>query len=283
MIFNNLYLKKKSKTLDFLKRLRELIFALLNNNFTRPNGTVFIYPFFPSRKSTIYKISRHLKFNLISYPIANTKFGILFNDATFTEPLKEEISIPLLNNFIYDISKKNVDKKHQEIFGYNTTIDPITFIGKCVIKSDENALHDGEIIDCPINKKDPRKIYQIIIDNQEGDLYVDYRVCVMKYDIVIVYKKFKDTKNRFSNNTCDAQIIDTNQIPCATQKNIILFCHKMQSDFCELDVLKDNNTGKWFIIDLNKTPYGPPASLSKKDKKKAVEILSNGFAKNFFN
>jgi hypothetical protein len=55
----------------------------------------------------------------------------------------------------------------------------------------------------------------------------------------------------------------------------------MQCDFCELDVLKDNQSGKWYIIDLNKTPYGPPASLSKKDKNKAVEILSNGFAINF--
>lgn len=283
MLIQNFYQKKKSKPGDFFKQLRELIFALVNNNLKKKNGTVWIYPEFPSRKSTIYKISRSLKFNLVTAPLANTQLGIHFHDATVNNPLTQGYNFPIINKEVYDISKSKVDQIHLEVFGYNTIINPLTHSGSCVVKSNENALHDGQVILCPIQQTEKNKIYQIIIDNQEQDLFVDYRICVMKSDIVIAYKKYKTKELRFTNDTCDASILDVNFIPDVIQKYIVSFTAKMHADFCEIDVLKDNKTGKWYIIDLNKTPYGPPASLSKSDKKKAVEILSNGFSKNFMN
>ena len=283
MFIKHLYQKKKSSTWDFLKQLRELFFGLSNNNFRRKNGSVWIYPFFPSRNSTLYKISRELKFSLTTKPLPNTQLGIYFHDTTVGSELQHTYNFSIINKKIYDISKSTVDKVHLEVFGYNTIINPTTHIGFCVVKSNENALHDGQIIRCPIQQTEKNKIYQIIIDNQEQELFVDYRICVMKSNIVIAYKKYKTRELRFTNDTCAASILDIKFIPEIIQNYIVSFTKKMQSDFCEIDVLKDNNTGKWYIIDLNKTPYGPPASLSKSDKKKAVEILSNGFSKNFMN
>lgn len=281
MFINHLYQKKKSGKWYFLKQLRELLFGLINNNLSKKNGTVWIHPEFPSRNSTIYKISRRLKFNLVTKPFPNTCLGIYFHDTTVSSQLQHTCYFPIINKEIYDISKETVDKLHLEVFGYNTIINPTSHIGSCVVKSNENALHDGQIIRCPIHQTEENKIYQIIIDNQEQELFVDYRICIMKSDIVIAYKKYKTKELRFTNDTCAASILDIQFIPKNIQSHIISFTTKMQSDFCEIDVLKDNNTGKWYIIDLNKTPYGPPASLSKSDKKKAVEILSNGFSKNF--
>ena len=283
MFIKHLYNKKKPNFWVFLKQLREFIFAIINNNFSRENGTIWIHPHFPSRKTTIYQITRRLKMNLVTQTFANTKLGIHFHDSTVNKPISIPNKILVINKDIYDISKTTVDQVHQSVFGYNTIIDPTIHIGKCVAKSNENALHDGEIIVCPIGQPETGKIYQIIIDNQEEHLFVDYRICVMKSDIVIAYKKFKTEELRFTNDTCQATIIDTALIPENVQKNIIEFTQKMKADFCEIDVLKDNFSGSWYVIDLNKTPYGPPASLSKKDKKKAVEILSNGFSKNFLN
>ncbi|MEN9333729.1 MAG: hypothetical protein RLY35_909 [Bacteroidota bacterium] len=283
MHLKHLYQKKVKTNWLFFKQLRELLFGLRHNNFRRQNGTVWISPQFPSRKSTLYQISRHLKFNLITEPFQNTQIGIHFHDTTLHDPIQNTKNIKIINKNISDISKQKVDQVHLEVFKYNTFIDPTNHLGKCVEKSDENALHDGIEIQCPIKQKNPDKVYQLVIDNQEGDLFVDHRVCVMKSDIVIIYKKYKTLEYRFTNDTCHATIEELNLIPEHVQKNILHFCKVMQCEFCELDVLKDNNSGKWFVIDLNKTPYGPPASLSKKDKKKAVEILSNGFAKNFLN
>jgi len=284
MIINRLYSKKTSSIFTIFKQIRELLFALRHNTLFKPKGTIWIHPHFPSRKTTLYKISRKLKFSLVTAPFRNTELGIYFSDSTFLDTESEfPKNINIINKFISDISKQTVDKIHLKIFGYNTIINPQIHTGYCVVKSNENARHDGTIIHCPITKNENDKIYQIIIDNKEDNLHVDYRVCVMKSDIIIVYKKYKTSELRFTNETCKANIIDPEMIPQDVQKKIISFCHEMQSEFCELDVLKDNTTEKWFIIDLNKTPYGPPASLSKKDKKKAVEKISNGFAKNFLN
>jgi hypothetical protein len=283
MFFKQLYNKKNPSSWIFLKQLREFIFGIIHNNFSRDNGTIWINPHFPSRKTTIYKITRKLKMNLVTEPFTNTKIGIHFHDSTVNNPIQIPRKIDVINKDLYDISKTTVDQIHHTVFGYNTIVDPTVFSGKCVSKSNENALHDGAIISCPIKQKEKGKIYQIIIDNQEEDLFVDYRICVMKSDIVIAYKKFKTEELRFTNDTCKAIIIDTDLIPDNVQKNIVEFTQKMKADFCEIDVLKDNFSGSWYILDLNKTPYGPPASLSKKDKKKAVEILSNGFSKNFLN
>ena len=70
-------------------------------------------------------------------------------------------------------------------------------------------------------------------------------------------------------------------IPSEIKNKIVLFCNEIQCDFCELDVLFDQDSQKWFVIDVNKTPYGPPASLTALDKEKAVTQLSNGFQRNF--
>jgi hypothetical protein len=284
MFIKHLYSKKKSNFFTIVKQIREFTFAFRNNNLFRENGTVWITPFFPSRNTTIYKISRKLKFNLVTSPFNNTKTGINFNDATFQNtPNLYPANIRIINENIYDISKKNVDEKHMAVFGYNTIIDPKHHLGHCVVKSNDNALHDGLITKCPIEHAEKNKIYQILIDNQEEELFVDYRVCIMKSEIIITYKKYKEKKLRFTNETCKAEICKNEIIPEDVRKKIVEFCLVMQADFCELDVLKDNGTKQWYIIDLNKTPYGPPASLSTKDKNKAVEILSNGFYKNFLN
>jgi hypothetical protein len=284
MFISHLYSKKKSNFFTIIKQLRELLFALVHNNFFKENGTVWISPYFPSRKTTLYQISRKLKFNLVTAPMRNTKVGINFNDSTFqkaSNSYPQKVSV--INKNIYDISKKNVDEKHLAIFGYNTIIDPQHHSGHCVVKSNDNALHDGIITKCPVQNLEEDKVYQILIDNQEEQLFVDYRICVMKSDIIITYKKFKTKELRFTNDTCKAEICENEIIPEDIRKKIVTFCKIMDAEFCELDVLKDNGTNQWYIIDLNKTPYGPPASLSKKDKKKAVEILSNGFYKNFLN
>jgi hypothetical protein len=55
----------------------------------------------------------------------------------------------------------------------------------------------------------------------------------------------------------------------------------MGADFCEFDVLRDNHSKLIYIIDVNKTPYGPPNGLSSEETKKAVDLLTKSFVKAF--
>ena len=55
------------------------------------------------------------------------------------------------------------------------------------------------------------------------------------------------------------------------------FCHKMQLDFGGLDILRDNQDGRIYIVDVNKTDMGPPFALPLKEKLRAVDILAKQF------
>jgi len=46
-------------------------------------------------------------------------------------------------------------------------------------------------------------------------------------------------------------------------------------------VLRHNATGKIYVIDVNNTPYGPPSGMKANESKRAVEILSKAFNKEF--
>ncbi len=282
MNYRRLYSKKVPKfdllTKEIIQFLRDFKFWIQNGFKSK---TIWIGPIMPSKKSTIYKIATKNLLSIRQSKSDKDAIQIWFDDQTKTDIASNKNQSKILNSQCSDISKKNVEKIQKEIFGYGMEVDPKTHQGKCVIKSDENAVHDGRIVQCPISNFEQSKVYQIIINNEENQSYFDYRVAVMADEIIIIYKKYKTLEKRFTNDTYHATICDEKMIPNQIQKKIIDFCTKIQCDFCELDVLFDNDSQKWFVIDVNKTPYGPPASLSRLEKEKAVNILSDGFKRKF--
>ena len=42
----------------------------------------------------------------------------------------------------------------EDVFGYALDVDPTTYTGRIVKKLDENATHDGEVVDGPIPADD---------------------------------------------------------------------------------------------------------------------------------
>jgi len=64
-------------------------------------------------------------------------------------------------------------------------------------------------------------------------------------------------------------------------ENILSFCKEMYLDYCELDVLRDVNDERIYIIDANDTPTVTTNGYSKIDFQKAIEIQSKCFKKHF--
>lgn len=243
---------------------------------------IVTYPDFPSKRTTIFKIADALNFRLTNKLIKNADIIIYFQDITHGDPgvlhsIKDKV---VLNIGCTDISKNKVDAVHHQVFGYNTFIDPTKHSGIAVRKSDTNALHDGEIIDCPIEKVDPSSVYQLLLDNVFDENYVvDYRVPVIGGQIPLVYKKFKEHRVRFTNEVHHASMHETNDVFSKDeQARIVQFAKAMHVDFCEFDILRHSD-GRIFIIDVNKTPYGPPAGLNGSSR--AVQRLTEAFQSAF--
>jgi len=256
----------------------------LQNGLSLP--CVVAYPTFPSKKTTLFKIADQLRFRLTNKLKDQPAIIIYFEDITHgssNDLRKKYPNSRILNEKCEDISKEKVNEVHDRIFGYHTFINPLTYTGKAVQKSDTNALHDGQIIHCPIDKRIEGSVYQVLINNNVNDeLVVDFRVPIIGNTIPLVYKKFKTHTQRFTNEVQYAEMHEVNEYFSADeQATLVRFAQAMGADYCELDVLRNQDDGKIYAIDLNKTPYGPPANLPTAEKKKAVVALTTAFQKAF--
>ncbi len=55
--------------------------------------------------------------------------------------------------------------------------------------------------------------------------------------------------------------------------NIYHFCEKIGMDYGELDVLRDRDDGRIYIVDANIAPSGPPSPISDEDARRAIVKL----------
>lgn len=132
-------------------------------------------------------------------------------DATLARLCQE---YPVVNSQCRDISKRHVDEVFGRVFGYSASIDPLTYHGPCVKKSNVNARHDGVILSCPLQRVEEESVYQIVINNQLDEEYVlDIRVPVFKEVIPFAYLKKRPVATRFSN---------TNTLVTLTEVHVVL-------------------------------------------------------------
>jgi hypothetical protein len=193
-------------------------------------------------------------------------------------PGKTDTKMHIINHACDDISKEHVEKIFQHTFGYDTFIDPLTFQGIAVKKNNINAMHDGEIIRCPIDKKEDGYVYQKLINNHIGNnLVEDLRITIIHYNPVLCQIKQRSEAARFSRQTSLTYLVDPYQaLNDDERKSLSQFCNNLGLEYGSLDVLRDKNDGKIYIVDANNTPHGPD-KLSKKEKRLAVRILAVAF------
>jgi hypothetical protein len=184
-----------------------------------------------------------------------------------------------------NISKKKVADCFQEIFKYQLDIDPTTYKGLGVEKNDDNGAHDGKLIDLPITKDlvQEKKSYNVYIDNTfEKNFVIDYRIPFIGELSSFCYEKKSHISNRFALKNHSVKVLQTKNIFTSEELDKITFvCNLMKLDYGEIDCLIDVDTKKIYVIDINKTPTGPPKELSLKKKIDVIIAMSTSFIKNF--
>lgn len=257
---------------------------VLNKTGTK---TILFYPEFPSKRAIIYKMIRYLKYNITNNLSHVFDLVINWEDSTYRTKdnlLKElEKKHLILNINCNNISKEEVNTVFEKVFGYSLHVDAAKFVGRCVKKSNLNAKHDGVTVNCPLDKKDENYVYQKILDNSfDENLVYDLRVPVVNDAIPFVYLKFKKTDERFTNNVYKSTLEETNKyLSEEEKKNIVRFCNDIGLDIGELDVIRNKDDNKIYIVDVNNTPWGPPFRLPEKDGNFAIKTLAEKFSEKF--
>lgn len=240
---------------------------------------VLCYPQLPSKKTTIAKICKSKGWIITNNPRFKTEIKIYWHDSSLDETQYNSITPDFINYRCTNILKAKVDEDFFSVFGYKTALDPLTHNGIAVEKSEFNAKHNGVIINCPIQQDQVKNdcIYQILLDNKiSEDLYQDLRMPVIGGKFPFVYCKTKSSKKRFE-AAPDKAIL--HEVEDYFDEEFLLktaaFCREAGLDFGEMDILYNNSDQRFYIIDINKTPYGPPANLSQADAMKAINLLAN--------
>ncbi|MGM0649910.1 MAG: hypothetical protein ACQES1_05305 [Bacteroidota bacterium] len=257
----------------------------LKNGFK--TKTILVYPHYPSRRSTIYLLARQLNYNVTNKPKNKFDFAIYWEYLTFRKEYEYLESIArhkkVINLYSRDISKKTVDQAFKSVFNYSTFINPLTYKGKIVKKNDINAIHDGTVLDGPIEKKENGFIYQILINNKtNNDFVIDIRVPIIFGTLSFVYEKFKPENDRFGHP--ERSIVrNINEMLSNEEINKInKLCHLLKLEFGEMDVLRDRDNGKIYVIDVNNTPQFQK-QLSKPDRDFALRKMAGALDRNIHN
>ncbi len=268
---------------DIIFKIRYIVLYFRNN---RKIKTFLFYPQYPSKRSVLHKIVGLMNYNRTNNPHLKFDYVINWQDTTFRKEIPFLLDLKkkqhVINFNCNNISKKYIDSIFKTVFGYCTEIDPRTFNGVCVKKNNINALHDGQIIECPINDPDENCIYQKLINNiYDESLVQDLRTPVIKGNIPIVYLKRRPISGRFAREKTTSRIGNPDEIYSSDEKvKIKKFCEKLNLEYGDMDILRDNDDGRIYIVDVNNTPHGP-SQLTREEKKHALEVLTNEFKKAF--
>lgn len=246
---------------------------------------ILFHPDVPWESSMMFQICLILRYAISNNAYRSFDLAVHWKSTTYSEPnailagLAKERTV--VNFRCNDISKSRVNRIFEEVFGYTASVDPLTYKGKCVRKSNLNALHDGKVIDCPIAEADDRSIYQILIDNEtDNGSIMDLRVPIVKQTIPFVFLYFRPVEVRFGSEIKNIKTAGTREIFTEEEQiNIIQFCDQLGLDYGELDVLRNKTDGKIYIIDANTTPHGPPIHLGS--RRQGLRRLAMAFADRF--
>ena len=196
-------------------------------------------------------------------------------------PAHSAYKTSVINGACRDIRKSKVAAVFQQVFGYDLAIDPLKWAGQAVVKSEQNGVHDGQIIDCPISEIRDQAVYSRLIDNtQDGMTFTDIRTPIVGGNIPVVYLKRRSRHARFSNDNERVDLSTADQMFSHDEKTkICQFASQMGLDFGGMDILRDRIDNRIYIVDVNKTDMGPPTALPRADKLKAIRALAESFSK----
>lgn len=245
-----------------------------------PRARICFFPKKPRSYYAIWPVCQLADVKIVDNP-AEADLHFYFEDREFrTAPLAAPSSRPAFNIGCHDIRKSVVSRLFEEVFGYSLTVDPRTHKGLAVEKSELNGKHDGRIVSCPIAAPRGDRVYQRLVDNTfDGREFVDIRTPVVGGKAPFVYLKRRTRDLRFSNDNhrVDLAPVDA-MLSKDEQSKIAAFTDAIGLDFGGLDVLRDREDGRIYIVDANKTDMGPPSALSGEDKLKAMRGIADAFA-----
>jgi hypothetical protein len=264
--------------LDMINVMRNKFLRIL---FGKHSKRIVFYPSFPNWSSDLYQTLFTCRHRITSHPNGKIDYLVNWEDATYRrmdetlQKLTEDHYV--LNIGCSDISKRNVERIFQEVFGYSSFIDPLTYQGKIIEKNDLNSKHSQiRVLLAPVKQIKEGFVYQRYLCNIQENFFIDYRTPCIDGEIPMVLVRFKPLDNHIM-ATVKYKMLPPSEVYTIEEISMIRdFCRKVKLEYGELDIIRDPEDKRIYIIDANTTPHKPQAALSfasRVYKKKIVRKL----------
>lgn len=243
-----------------------------------PRLRVLCHPAVPSFHQVLYKVCAANGYAITGDPDAPRDLAAHTMKTRGACGLPE--GEPVLNRRCVDVSKSRVAEVFAEVFGYSLAVDPATYEGWIVEKSDENSAHDGRILKGPLAPDRLRsgRVYQRLVDAAEGAQAVDLRTPLMGGEVPIVIEKRRPLERRFENYQDELRLHEPRDVYSADElAKLSRLAARLGLDFGEVDGLRDRD-GRLYVVDVNNRPAGPAKELREDLKRRAFDRMVARFA-----
>lgn len=246
------------------------------------NAVAYVFPQRILPMYTIWKTCMLLGLRIEPAPETRAEIAVYWEDTTVSTPPRDISN--LINARCTDIGKDVVEQRFAEVFGYPLAIDVATHNGPYVHKSRLNFAHNGTVRNGPIDRREPDCVYERLIDNSidGGWQVMDMRTAIVGTRIPVVFLLYRSITDRFGTDSRRGVVVDPDAVFSPTeQRQITELARAMGLDYGELDILRDAADGRIYIVDVNKTPVGPPRPLLLGERHRAMRLIASAFAAEF--
>lgn len=188
----------------------------------------------------------------------------------------------IINARCTDIRKSIVDRTFADVFGYGLPVDPASYEGTIVRKSERNGPHDAFLLDGPIARTEPGYVYQRLVTCETPKGIAEWRTVIVAGEIASVYVNYRPAGSRFQIHASSSEYCAVNDaFSRDEQRKIADFSRRMGLDFGALDILRDAD-GRLYICDCNNTPTGPSERLKARDHYRVTSDAATALERAYF-
>ncbi len=227
-------------------------------------GHIACLPGRPHPRAMIHPIAAELGLELNGSPdrAAAVIFWQASEDSAFHSPPDRLLEISsersVVNIDATDISKTTVARLSGEFFEDSLLIDPRSHRGPAVEKPEANGLRQARIVECPIEPVHGF-CYQRLVDNRLDDGWTeDLRPVLIAGEVVCLIRKERAIEARLGNPTGGSRKPElhepTDYLTEGEIGKVQELAGALGADYCEIDCLRDRNSGALHAVDVNTTP-----------------------------
>jgi len=249
------------------------------------------YPHF--EKATAYFMLRKAGAKFMNNYDKNADIGWFWDSQIKLEKKNDKMfdftkNLKFINFLLKDTSKEFVATSMENHFGYTFKINPKTFNGYCIAKHNGNGTKSCFFLKCPINADEVfhDHCYQKIINyssKSDPSTLFELRVPIFKNIIPFVFFKTRNKGLRFTSKNKSMDILPaTAHLSEQECQSIIIYAQKIGLEYGEIDILRSDEDGKIYIIDVNNTPWWPPNKLGDVSRNIALNMMWNAWIQAFF-